>query len=292
MTILVVGSTGTIGKQVVAGLVQQGADVHALVRDPSKAKFSEKVAVVRGDLMDIEAMRAALSEVSTLFLLNAVTPDEVTQALIALNLAREAGIERVVYLSVIHSDRYTNVPHFAGKHTVERMIEQFDIPATILRPAYFMDNDASLKMPLLEYGVYPMPVGSLGLSMVDSRDIADLAVAELLRRGHGAAPLPREIIPVVGPDRLTGKAIASIWSEVLGQPVSNGGDDVRTFEETLKAFTPGWMAYDMRLMVERFQTDGMLADSEDVSRLVQRLGRPLHSYREFATRTAAIWRQA
>jgi hypothetical protein len=45
-------------------------------------------------------------------LLNALVADEVTQALITLNLARDAGIERIVYLSVIHADLYTNVPHF------------------------------------------------------------------------------------------------------------------------------------------------------------------------------------
>jgi len=103
-------------------------------------------------------MRAALAQASTLFLLNAVTPDEVTQALITLNVAREAGIERIVYFSVMHSDKFTDVPHFTGKYTAERMIEQFDLPATILRPAYFMQNDASLKDTILGIGVYPMPI--------------------------------------------------------------------------------------------------------------------------------------
>lgn len=61
---------------------------------------------VGADLTDVSSLRAALSSVRTIFLLNAVTPD-VTQALITLNLAREAGIERIVYLSVIHADKYT-----------------------------------------------------------------------------------------------------------------------------------------------------------------------------------------
>ena len=60
-------------------------------------------------------------------------------------LAREAGIERIVYLSVIHSDLYVNVPHFAGKYGVERMIEEMEMHATILRPAYFMDNEVTIK---------------------------------------------------------------------------------------------------------------------------------------------------
>ncbi|MCP3063619.1 hypothetical protein LXT21_33075 [Myxococcus sp. K38C18041901] len=55
-----------------------------------------------GDLLDIDSLRSALSGVSTLGLLSAVVPDELTQALIAFNLARKAGTLRIVYLSVIH----------------------------------------------------------------------------------------------------------------------------------------------------------------------------------------------
>src|SRR6185295_6124603 len=113
MTILVTGATGTVGRQVVEQLAKRGADVRALARDPAKAKLPASVTVAQGELLDIDSVRSALSGVSTLFLLNAVVSDEFTQALIALNLARGAGVERVVYLSVIHSDLYVNVPHFA-----------------------------------------------------------------------------------------------------------------------------------------------------------------------------------
>jgi len=135
MTILVTGATGTIGTQVVAQLRARNVQFRALVRDPGKAKLPTGVDVVRGEFLDVDAMRAALKGVSTVFLLNAVVPDELTQALIALNLAREAGVERIVYLSVMNSDLYTNVPHFAGKYAVERMIERLGLHATILRPA-------------------------------------------------------------------------------------------------------------------------------------------------------------
>ena len=68
-------------------------------------------------------MRAALEGVDTLFLLNAAVPDEVTQALLTLDLAREAGVERIVYLSVFNSALFDDVPHFASKHLAERMID-------------------------------------------------------------------------------------------------------------------------------------------------------------------------
>ena len=287
MTILVTGATGNIGRQVVEHLVKRGADVRALARDPSKATFPDSVSVVRGDFLDVDSLRNAMSGVSTLFLLNAVVPDEFTQALIALNVARSAGIERIVYLSVIHADVYVNVPHFAGKFSVERMIEQMDFKATILRPAYFMQNDLMVKDVITGYGAYTMPIGAKGLAMIDVRDIAEIAALELLRREQASEPLAIDRINLVGPQVLTGTDIAAIWSDVLGRPITYGGDNTEGFEQNLKQFVPAWMAYDMRMMGERFLTDGMLPEVGDVERLTALLGGPLHQYRDFALETAA-----
>ena len=287
MTILVTGATGNVGRHVVEQLVQRGAAVRALVRTPAKANLPEGVDVVQGELLDVDALRAAMSGVSTLFLLNAVVPDEFTQALIALNVAREAGVQRLVYLSVIHSDVYVNVPHFAGKYGVERMIEQMGFSATILRPAYFMNNDLTVKDVVSGYGTYPMPIGGKGLAMVDARDIGEIAAIELIRREQAAGALPLERINLVGPDTLTGAEVAAIWTEVLQRPVAYGGDDTAGFEQNLRQFMPGWMAYDMRLMSERFLTEGMLPEAGDVERLTAMLGRPLRTYREFASEVAA-----
>ncbi|SEK15935.1 MULTISPECIES: SDR family oxidoreductase [unclassified Variovorax] len=286
MTILITGASGNVGRQVVQQLVDRGATVRALVRDPSKATFPDGVEVVQGDLLDVAALRRALAGVSTLFLLNGVVPDEFTQALVTLNLARDAGIERVVYLSVIHSDKYLNVPHFAGKFGVERMLEQMGFGATILRPAYFMQNDLTIKDVVLGHGVYPMPIGSKGLAMIDTRDIAEIAAVELLSR-DASGPLPLKRINLVGPDTLTGTGMAETWSAVLGRPVVYGGDDTAGFEKNLLNFMPSWMAYDMRLMTERFLSDGMTPEAGDVERLTKLLGRPLRSYRDFASELSA-----
>ncbi|UYB54215.1 NmrA/HSCARG family protein [Xanthomonas sp. AM6] len=287
MTILVTGATGTVGRHVVEQLAKRGANVRALVRDPAKANLPAGVEVVQGDLLDVDSLRGAFSGVSTLFLLNAVVADEFTQALIALNLARDADIERFVYLSVIHSDRYVNVPHFAGKYGVERMIEQMGLNATILRPAYFIDNDHTVKDVVSGYGIYPMPIGSKGLAMVDTRDIGEVAAIELIRREQSALPLALERINLVGPQTLTGADVAAIWSDVLGRPIAYPGDDTAGFEQNLRQFMPSWMAFDMRLMSERFLSDGMIPEPGDVERLTALLGRPLHAYRDFAAQVAA-----
>jgi uncharacterized protein YbjT (DUF2867 family) len=282
MTILVTGATGNVGRNVVEQLVRRGADVRALVRDPAKASFPAGVEVVQGDLLDVDSLRAAFSGVSTLFLLNGVVADEYTQALVALAVAREAKIERIVYLSVIHADVYVNVPHFAGKYGVERMIEQMGLNATILRPAYFMDNEITIKDVITGYGIYPMPIGAKGLAMIDARDVGEIAAIELIRREQSATPLPLDRINVVGPDTLTGADAAAIWSDVLGRQIVYPGDHTAGFEQNLRQFMPSWMALDMRLMAERFLSDGMIPDAGDVDRLTAMLGRPLRSYRDYA----------
>lgn len=287
MSILVIGATGTIGSLITQGLADSGAEVKALVRQLGKRAFPADVTEVVGDLTDVPSMRAALSSVRTLFLLNAVTPDEVTQAIITLNLAREAGIERIVYLSVIHADKFTDVPHFTGKHTVERMIESLDMPATILRPAYFMQNELMVLQTIQNYSVYPMPIGSTGVAMIDARDIADVAVAELLRRDRASSALDRVTLELVGPQALTGNSVAKTWSSALGREIAYGGDDVAAFEKNLTSYGPTWLAYDMSLMMADIQKFGMLADEGTVARLESIIGHPLRTYENFVREVTA-----
>lgn len=287
MTILVIGATGRVGRHVVEQLVARDATVRVLTRDPAKAAFPTGVDVAKGDLFDIDALRAAFAGVRTLFLLNAVTGDEFTQAIVTLNVAREAGVERVVYLSVFDADRAVNVPHFAVKSGAERMLEAMNFGATILRPTYFIDNEAMVSDVILRHGVYPMPIGGKGVAMVDARDIAEVAAIELIRRDRAPDKLPIATINVVGPETLTGEDVAAIWSDVLRRPVAYGGDDPSGFEQNMATFMPRWMAYEMRLMAERYVSDGMIPEAGDRERLVSLLGRPLHDYRETAVRLAS-----
>ncbi len=293
MALLVTGSTGTIGSKVVRHLAKEGAHVRALVRDLKKAAaFPDGVQPVQGDMADVDSMRAALKDIDTLFLLNAVVPDELTQALLTLDLAREAGIQRLVYFSVYYSSRFTDVPHFSSKRSVERAIDDQGIAATVLRPCYFFQNDASLKEAIFDNGVYPMPIGDIGLAMVDARDIAEIAASELLRRERATGPLPADIIDIVGPEVITGPAAAEIWSKVLAREVRHAGDDLDAFEESFKRFAPAWMARDMRTMLRSFQRYGMLPGEHTSPILESLLDRPLGAYADFARETAEEWRRA
>ncbi|MDR5775098.1 NmrA family NAD(P)-binding protein [Caballeronia sp. LZ002] len=293
MTILVTGSTGVIGTQVIEQLARLdgGVEVRALTRKPADAKFPAHVKPVQGDLSGLSSFAAALADIDTLFLLAPNAADELTQALQALSLAREAGVKGIVYLSVFKGDEYADVPHFTSKHTVERMIEREALPVTVLRPAYFMQNDVRQKEPLLNAGIFGMPIGDKGISMVDVRDIGEAAARELLRREHATDALPAETYDLVGPEAITGTSVAAIWTEALQRPIRYAGDDLAPLQASLKA-APEWLAYDMQLMMRRYQREGAVATATQIERLSALLQRPPRSYRDFARETASSWLDA
>lgn len=289
MTILVTGSSGTVGSEVVRQLAARGADVRALSRTPEKANLPAGVTPVKGDMLDPASLRPAVMGVRTLFLLNAVSSSELNESLTTLGLAIKAGVKNVVYLSVIHAERFTDVPHFASKAAVERMIADSGIAATILRPGYYIQNDAALREPIVGHGLYPPGLGTAGVLMVDTRDLAEVGAVELLRRDGSVSPLPSETLDVVEPETFTGPRLAEVWAATLGREVRYGGDALDAQEKGFLEMMPGWMAYDMRLMMQRFQTDGMVADPSTDRRLREKLGRPMRTYRNFAAETAATW---
>jgi uncharacterized protein YbjT (DUF2867 family) len=290
MTILVTGATGTVGSQVLAQLAERGnVPVRALTRTPGTASFPKGVAAVGGDLLDVDAMWAALDGVDTLFLLSAVVAEELTATLLTLHAAREHGIKGIVYLSIYQAENSVEVPHFSAKHAAEQMIAQLDLPTTILRCSYFAQNDLHAREALLKGGVYPMPLGERGVSVVDVRDIAELAVLELIRRDEAPDPVPGEVYDLVGPDALTGPDIAQVWSDLLGRPVSYAGNDIGPFTQMIRSYAPAWMAEDLRHMMVRFQKDGLIATPAGLQHLTDRLGRPPKAYRDFAAELVREW---
>jgi len=123
--------------------------------------------------------------------------------------------------------------------------------------------------------------------MVDTQDIAEVAAIELIRRDQAGEELPVETLNLMGPDTLTGEEAAAAWQQLLGRPVIYGEDNPDAFEANMAEFIPRWMAYEMRLMAERYASDGMLPQEGDRERLVTLPGRPLHNYRDFITALAS-----
>jgi len=285
MTILVTGSTGKVGTEVLRALGLRKVKVRALVRK-ADAKIPKGVEVFVGDLLDPVAVEKAMEGVDALYLLNGVVPDELTQGLIAYGLAKKKRLKHVVYHSVFKVDAFKDVPHFASKLAIENALRAFDVPFTIIRPNYFFQNDVSLRIPLMDAGLYPVPLGKEGISAVDVRDIAEAAAIVLTTEGHFG-----KTYNLNGPEALSGAKAASIWSELLGKAIRYPGEAMDAFEEQMRKNAPSWSAFDIRMMFQGYLERGFAAGPGDMETLTALLGHGPRNYADFARETALEWKK-
>ncbi len=283
MKVLVTGGTGKLGKAVVTSLQTKNVDVRVLTRQDGR-EAENGLEYAKGDLQDPDSVRAALQGVDKLFLLVANVADELTQTLLALDVAREQQIKHVTYLSVFKAEQFPEVPHFIGKNTVETALKASGLPFTILRAGYFFQNDAGLKAPLTGPGLYPTPIGTSGIAAVDVRDIADVAALSLTEDGHAG-----KSYNLVGPSPLTGPDAAAIWTKALGKPVNYPGLPPTAFEKQVRQVLPPWHAMELRMMFDAYAEHRFAPAEDDVAALTLLLGHSPRSYEAFVQETAALW---
>ena len=285
MNVLVTGGTGTVGSQVVRELMSRGVDIRVLSRDPVKLKaLPPGVARVQGNLDTPETALRAFKGTDAVFLINAVSPTETFEGLMAVTGMMLSGVKRVVHLSIHHTDKAAWLPHFGAKVAVEAGIRRSGIPFTILRANNFFQNDYWYKDALLHHGVYPQPIGDAGVSRVDVRDIAEAAAIALTTSDHEG-----EMYDLAGPEPMTGERSAQIWSRALGQPIAYAGNDLDAWQHGALTYMPDWLVFDARYMYAYFQECGFKASPEAMTRLTNLLGHPPRSFEMFATETAAAW---
>ena len=285
MHILVTGGTGTVGSQVVRVLAGRNAKVTVLSRDAARTStHPASVKIVEGNLLKPDTVRTVFSDVDAVFLLNAVSQTESSEALMALCGMRLAGVKRLVYMSVQDADKAAWLPHFGAKAGVEEAIRRSDIPFTILRPNNFFQNDYCYREALLGANLYPQPIGDVGLSRVDVRDIAEMAATALLSPDHAG-----KTYDVVGPTVETGLSTAAAWSQALGRDIKYGGNDLDAWEEQARSSMPDWMLFDMRMMFERFQEAGLIGTPETIAEQTRVLGHPPRSFSAFTQEMAKAW---
>lgn len=222
-TILVVGATGKQGGAVTHHLLAQGWKVRALVRDPRKPTARELlqrgVELVPGNLDQTETLSEALHGVYGIF---SMQPDtlqnpatEITQGKRLVNAARAQGIQHFVYSSIGGADRNTNIPHFESKWQIEQYIRALNIPATILRPVFFMDNFHIMFGSAIQEGV-------LAWALPAERRLQMIAVADIGAFAALAFAQPQrflgQALELAG-DELSMLQIAEAFSRVLEKEV-------------------------------------------------------------------------
>ena len=148
-TILVTGATGQQGGAVVRHLSARGWKLRALVRDPAKPAAqhlaNNNIELVQGNLFTAASLEEALDGVYGVFSVQTFADGiagEIIQGKLLADAAQKAKVEHFVYSSVGGAERESGIPHFESKWQVEKHIRALGLPATIIRPVFFMDNFA------------------------------------------------------------------------------------------------------------------------------------------------------
>jgi uncharacterized protein YbjT (DUF2867 family) len=190
MTLLIVGATGTLGRQITRRALDQGYEVRCLVRSQKRAAFLKEwgAQLVSGNLLDSETLDDALEGVTAVIdaaTARAADPLSIKQVdwegkLNLIAAMKRADIDRYVFFSILDSEQFPNVQLMNIKHCMELYLAESGLNYTILRPAGFMQGlIGQYAIPILEGQSVWLTGKTSPIAYMDTIDIAKFAVEAL-----------------------------------------------------------------------------------------------------------------
>jgi uncharacterized protein YbjT (DUF2867 family) len=283
--LLVTGATGTTGMEVLRALKARGVEARALVRDETKAHQMRDLGFepATGDMGDPRSLAAALEGVEKAYLTSPIGPmqSELEQAF--LEAAKEAGVKHIVKLSTIGASPEAPL-RFARTHAkVEAALKASGMAWTLLRPTGFMQNTLSWGRQVLD-GVFYSPVPDAAFSIVDARDVAEVAAVALTEEGHEG-----RAYGLSGPEPVS-------YRDQAKRVFAAAGRDIRVEEipvemlkrELVRAGVPPWNAEGLSELFELYAGGGAQMVTSGVK---DALGREPRNLDEFAADHADAFKE-
>jgi uncharacterized protein YbjT (DUF2867 family) len=273
--ILVTGATGTVGREVARQLAATNQAVRAFVR-PGRGKDMRRrhCDLCQGDFDDLESLRTAMRNVDGVYLLSPTDPDLVQREANVIDVAKKAGVSRIVKHSSMGAGEVERVRFLRQHAESEHKIRESGIAWTFLRPTFFMSNLLGFASSIRREGRFYAPAGQATAAFIDPEDIAAAAVAAFTTPGHAG-----EVYELTGPEALTHAQVAERIGALLGRTVEYVPvpDDVAR-DAMVKQGMPEWVA-DGIVELYRAMREGGTGDvTDDFRRLV---GRPPRSLDQF-----------
>jgi len=223
-TVLVTGATGRQGGAVIRHMLPKGWKLRALTRNPASHAATELaqqgVEVVQGDLEAPPSLDRACRGIYGIYSVqdfwSVGAKREVQQGKNLADAAKKAGVQHFVFSSVGGAERNTGIPHWESKWEIEKHIRQLALPATIFRPASFMETYHILEVEVgILKGRLADPIrGDKPYQTIATDDIGAF-VALAFERPNDFVGWELEIAG----SELTNPEAAQVFSRVLGKPV-------------------------------------------------------------------------
>lgn len=190
MSLLIVGATGTLGRQITRHALDRGLKVKCFVRYPKKANFLREwgADLVAGNLNNVQSLDDALEGVTEI--IDAATTRATGSMRIKdvdwlgkvslIQAAERAKVERFVFFSILNAEKYPNVPLMEIKRCTEKFLAESGLKYTILRPCGFMQGlIGQYAIPMLDNQTVWITGESTAIAYMDTQDIAKFAVRAL-----------------------------------------------------------------------------------------------------------------
>lgn len=225
--ILVTGATGTIGRALVPKLLESGAEVKVLVRDPRKlGRLRVEVRLTLGDLAELtdpRTLRQALRGVNTVIHLAATIRDQPQATLQEINglatlrllrAGERTGVERFVFFSALNATEFQRTRFFRSKALAEEAIAGSPVDSVVFAPSIVYDHDDPWVTIQRRFALLPaVPIsgsGNAAFQPIWADDVARCTVAALADGGGSAR------YELAGPETLTYDEIARLIARATG----------------------------------------------------------------------------
>jgi uncharacterized protein YbjT (DUF2867 family) len=224
MNILVTGFNGKVGVEVANKLKEKGMPMKCAVRDIEKAKliYGDTYDFITLDFSDPSTFAPALYQIDKIFLI--YPPGDKLEFERFLHMAKEKGIQHIVYLSVKDVQFLPFIHHYKN----EKFLKRLGIPYTFIRAGYFMQNlNDFLGEEIKERNRIFVPAGKGKTSFVDTRDLAEVAVIAL----QDIEKHKYKKYVITGDEALDFYRVADIMTEVLHVTIQYTNPSVKEFKE-------------------------------------------------------------
>ena len=223
MKLLIVGGTGTLGRQIVRYALDQNYEVRCLVRSLNRGSFLKEwgAELVKGDLCNPETLPTALEGIDAI--IDAATT-RITDSLSIkavdwegkvnlIQAVQAAGIDRYIFFSILNAEQHPEVPLMEIKHCTELFLAESGLNYTILRLGGFMQGlIAQYAIPILDNQVVWITGESTPIAYMNTQDIAKFAI-----RALEVPETEKQTYPVVGTRAWEAYEIINLCERLSGE---------------------------------------------------------------------------
>lgn len=215
-TLLIVGATGTNGRELVARLAKTGTKLRVMSRDPARSeKLFPGIETVTADLAEPATLAPALDGVQRAYIVVSAGPEMVERYGAFIDAAKRAGLAHLVKYSAYGASPTSGSVILRQHAQADEALRASGLPFTILRPNSFFQNLLWSAGSIKAQGAFYLPSGHARIAAIDVRDIADATVAVLTGEGHAG-----KTYELTGPEAWTYAEAATEIGRVAGREVT------------------------------------------------------------------------